>query len=134
VDTDAGLAAIEKLVLPYFASITSAFASSGLTVGVYGSGNVCDLVVANSLAARAWLAGAMGWQGSRAYLAARPPELVLAQHMPRRLANMDVDVNEVLGDFGGFLPFAPSAPAAPEPGVATQFDPTVLANQASQGG
>jgi len=120
VDTDAGLAAIEKLVLPYFASIGAAFTGSGLSVGVYGSGNVCDLVVANSLATRAWLAGAMGWQGSRAYLAARPPELVLVQHMPSRLANMDVDVNEVLGDFGDFLPFnVPSAPG-PIPAQATE--------------
>jgi hypothetical protein len=110
VDTDAGLAQIEKLVLPYFASIGAAFAGSGLSVGVYGSGNVCDLVIANGLARSAWLAGAMGWQGSRAYLAAKPPELVLVQHMPSRLANLDVDTNEVLGDFGDFLPFAPSAP------------------------
>jgi len=106
VDCDAGLAAIEKLVLPYFASISAAFAGSALSVGVYGSGNVCDLVIANGLATRAWLAGAMGWSGSRAYLAARPSELVLVQHAPSRLANMDVDLNDVLGDFGDFLPFS----------------------------
>jgi len=105
VDCDAGLPAIEKLVLPYFASISALFAGSPFTVGVYGSGNVCDLVIANSLAARAWLAGALGWGGSRAYLAAKPSELVLVQHAPSRLANLDVDVNDVLGDFGDFLPF-----------------------------
>jgi len=118
VDCDAGLAAIEKLVLPYFASISAAFAGSAFAVGVYGSGNVCDLVIANGLATRAWLAGAMGWSGSRAYLAAKPSELVLVQHAPSRLANLDVDLNDVLGDFGDFLPFsAREAPVEALPNV-----------------
>jgi len=119
VDTDAGLAQINKLVLPYFSSIAGTLKGSALRVGVYGSGNVCDLVIASGLASFAVIAGAMGWQGSRAYLAARPPELVLVQHMPSRLANLDVDTNEVLGDFGDFLPFAPSAPE-PTPAQVTE--------------
>jgi len=109
VDVDAGPAQITKLVLPYFASIKAAFANSGLRIGVYGSGAVCSSVTGASLAELAWLSCSLGWSGSRAYLAAKPTELVLVQHVPTTLANLDVDPDDALGDFGDFLPFGAGA-------------------------
>lgn len=104
VDVDPSMAQINKLVLPYFTAIKAAFAGSGYRIGVYGSGNTCDMVIANGLADLAWLSCSMGWGGSRAYLAAKPPQLVLVQHTPTTLANLDVDPNDALGDFGDFIP------------------------------
>ena len=109
VDTDAGPSQINKLVLPYFASIKQSFsladAVRSLQVGVYGSGDVCAAVIGAGLADLAWLSCSLGWSGSRAYLASKPKELVLMQHVPTRIANMDCDPDDSLGDFGDFIPY-----------------------------
>lgn len=114
VDVDAASSQIKKLVLPYFGAIKTAFAGTSLRIGVYGSGAVCQAVIAANLADLAWLSCSMGWTGSRAYLAAKPKELVLVQHVPTILARMDCDPDDKLGDFGDFLPFAPQ-PSQAEP-------------------
>ena len=105
-DTDFSRADIQSKVLPYFAAVKKTFAENPVLVGVYGSGAVCRAVCSAGSAKYAWLSGSMGWTNSKAYLAARPPELVLVQdEMDTRLANMDVDTNYALGPFGSFLPF-----------------------------
>ena len=104
VDVDATLAQINKLVAPYFAAFRTPLIAAGFRVGVYGSGDVCDFIAASGLAELAWLSCSMGWGGSRAYLAAKPPPLVLVQSTPTTLANMDCDPNDALGEFGDFLP------------------------------
>lgn len=98
---------LDTEILPYFKAASDTLEGSGYEVGVYGSGLVCQSVVASGFATKAWLSGSMGWTNSRAYLAKKPPELVLIQQrMDTKLANMDVDTNQALGDFGDFLPFA----------------------------
>ena len=104
VDVDATLAQINKLVGPYFAAIKPVMDAAGFRTGVYGSGDVCDFITANGLAELAWLSCSTGWGGSKAYLAAKPPVLVLVQHTPIVLAHMDCDPDDALGDFGDFMP------------------------------
>jgi hypothetical protein len=109
-DNDFSQSQIDANVLPYFAAVADAVDGSGFEVGVYGSGLVCGHVVAAKYATKAWLSGSLGWTNSRAYLAAKPPELVLVQSkMDTTLANIDVDTDIALAEFGDFLPFANAA-------------------------
>jgi len=105
VDTDASPSQISQYVLPYFAAIEAVLMNSGYQIGVYGSGAVCKAVIGAKSAQLAWLSQSMGWTGSRAYLALKPPELVLLQGAVTRLANLDCDTDTAFGDFGDFLPF-----------------------------
>lgn len=106
IDFDANKDQVTNEVLPYFKAIYTAIGTV-FYVGVYGSGAVCSAMLAAKVADLAWLAGSMGWRGSREYLAAKPKELVLVQTVEdSRLANMDVDLNEAFGDIGDFLPKA----------------------------
>jgi hypothetical protein len=112
VDADASAAQIRKLVLPYFTSIAAAFqdADPRYRCGVYGSGSVCDGVLAANLADLSWLSCSMGWGGSRAYLAANT--WALRQHVPNTLCGIDCDPDDAAGDFGEFAPFAPASQPA----------------------
>jgi hypothetical protein len=106
-DNDFSLRLINTQVLPYFEAVATAMKDSGFEVGVYGSGLVCASIVKAGFAQKAWLSGSLGWTNSRTYLASKPPELVLVQDkMDTTLANMDVDTDYALADFGDFLPFA----------------------------
>lgn len=107
-DNDFSPAAIQGQILPYFAAVAKAMAGSGFIVGVYGSGAVCQAAIGAGYAQYAWLSGSTGWTGSKAYLAAKPKELVLVQDVEdTRMANLDVDTDYSLGAFGDFMPFAP---------------------------
>lgn len=113
VDVDASASQIKKLVLPYFTSIKAkhAAAKTQYRIGVYGSGNVCDAVLAANLADLSWLSCSMGWGGSRACLAAN--KWALRQHVPATLCGIDCDPDDANGEFGDFVPFAPpQEPAA----------------------
>ncbi len=106
-DRDFPASQIKSMVLPYFGAIADELDGAGYLVGVYGSGAVCGAVRSAATADYAWLSGSLGWTGSRAYLAARPEEMRLVQDkMDTRLANMDVDTDIAMGEFGDFLPFA----------------------------
>lgn len=106
IDFDATVNQVEDSVLPYLTDAQEAL-DDQFWLGVYGSGAVCQAAIANKVADLAWLSGSMGWRGSRAYLAAKPKELVLVQtQIDVTLANMNVDINEALGDFGDLLPAA----------------------------
>jgi hypothetical protein len=123
VDTDASAAQIQQLVLPYFKAIKAEM--SGFKVGVYGSGAVCKAVIDNGLADLAWLSCSMGWTGSHEYLASKPKELVLVQHLPTKRANLDCDPNDAHGDFGDFLPF--TSPQPKEATMANDVTPAAAA-------
>jgi hypothetical protein len=106
VDTDASAAQIRKLVLPYFAAISTALRPR-FKVGVYGSGAVCAAVLDVGSADLAWLACSMGWTGSRDFLASR--RWALRQHLPATIAGVPCDPDDAGGEFGDFIPFAQSA-------------------------
>lgn len=106
IDTDASPSQIGKLVIPYFTAIKQVFGITAYRIGVYGSGAVCQAVIQAKLVNCTWLSCSMGWSGSRVYLAAKPPELVLVQHTPTHLAGLDCDPDDALGDFGAFLAFS----------------------------
>jgi hypothetical protein len=112
VDVDANAAQIKKLVLPYFASIDAAFKAlaPNLRCGVYGSGAVCEAVMAAQLADFPWLSCSLGWSGSRAYFSSN--RWVLRQHVPATIAGIDCDPDDANGDFGDFAPFAPASPVS----------------------
>lgn len=107
VDVDANAGQIAKFVIPYFQAVRAAFAGSGYRVGVYGSGAVCDTVMAADLADLSWLSCSTGWSGSKAYLASN--KWALRQHPPQRIAGLDTDPDDANGDFGDFVPFAAAA-------------------------
>jgi glycoside hydrolase-like protein len=111
IDVDANAAQIKKLVLPYFASIDAAFKAlaPNLRCGVYGSGAVCEAVMAAQLADFPWLSCSLGWSGSRAYFSSN--KWALRQHVPATIAGIDCDPDDANGDFGDFAPFAPASPA-----------------------
>jgi hypothetical protein len=97
-DNDFSAVQIQSEILPYFAAVAKAMAGSGFVVGVYGSGNVCQAVCAAGSASLAWLSGSLGWGGSRAYLAAKPKELVLVQDVEdTKLANLDEAIVAKIG-------------------------------------
>ena len=112
VDTDASSQQISQFVLPYFTAIKSTFEEVKYRIGVYGSGAVCKAVIASGNADLAWLSQSMGWTGSRAYLALKPPELVRLQGKSTVLANLNCDTDQAFGDFGDFLPTFEAAPDA----------------------
>jgi hypothetical protein len=55
----------------YFEQVNNIFASSGLSVGVYGSGLVCRVLLHRNLARYCWLANATSWPEYSVYEASR---------------------------------------------------------------
>lgn len=115
IDTDATTSQINALVVPYFKAIKATL-DPKYRVGVYGCGAVCAVTLDNGSASVAWLSNAMGWNGSRAFLASGRHSLL--QKLPAIIASIDTDpdvINPLKPDIGDFIPFA-EAPAPPEPG------------------
>ena len=124
-DNDFSASQIQNSILPYFNAVCAAMKDSGLSVGVYGSGAVCEAVIGKTGTDLAWLSGSMGWTDSKAYLASKPAALRLVQDkMDTRIANMDCDTDYELGDFGDFLPFAAASPvvASAQPIKPTMYE------------
>lgn len=103
IDTDADASQVHSLVLPYFESIRHAL--TPFRVGVYGSGLVCDSVISAGFADVPWLAGAMGWRGSRAYAASGKAAMI--QSTPHKVAGIEIDTDRIKSgaDIGDFIPF-----------------------------
>lgn len=66
VDFDASSGQLNGAVIAYAHAFSQALLGTH-TVGVYGSGLVCQTLLNLGLARYAWLGGAMGWQGSRVF-------------------------------------------------------------------
>lgn len=66
----------EKLeaVVDYFSPFSAALDESGFRTGSYADGRILDELRSHGLELE-WMAGAFGWEGSRAYLAQRKPTL-----------------------------------------------------------
>lgn len=109
VDCDANYGQIAVSVVPYFKALHLAYPGP---IGVYGSGAVCENLLAQKLVSKCWLSASMGWTRSQAFAASR--QWALRQHVPVTLCGMPCDTNEANGDWGGFVPFPePSKPSVP---------------------
>lgn len=108
VDTDATWGQIISLVVPYFASLKKA--APECRIGVYGSGAVCETILQQQLAEKAWLAGSSGWLRSREF--AVTDKWALKQHVPGKIGTVHCDANEANGEIGDFVPFSQAVPVA----------------------
>lgn len=102
VDTDATWGQIISLVIPYFKAIRDN--AAGCRIGVYGSGAVCETLLQQQLAEKAWLSCSSGWLRSREF--AVTEHWALRQHTPTRVAGVPCDPNEANGEIGDFIPFS----------------------------
>jgi hypothetical protein len=109
VDYDASQADVEQVIRPYFQGVADAFreeadGSPGYTIGIYGSGLVCRLLLDSDNASYAWLAGARGWRETREFDDSK--RWHLKQKLPTRtICGVAIDddlVNPERPDFGAF--------------------------------
>ncbi len=101
VDYDAAASDISGVITQYFEGLQAAFGTGGApfyAVGVYGSGAVCQAMLAAGLASRAWLAESTGWSGSSSFTGWNIKQSATIQ--PVCGISVDNDVAE--GDYGGF--------------------------------
>lgn len=124
IDNDVSNNQLQNLVLPYFAAFKAALAGS-YQLGAYGCGVVCEGCLNAGYITKAWLSNAMGWNGSRSFLASGRATLV--QHLPANTAGLDTDPDDAVhegDDIGDFVPFADDVgPAAGEPTTGTMTVP-----------
>jgi hypothetical protein len=116
IDNDVSQDQFARYVRPYFTEVKKALAGKYRT-GIYGCGFACQQCLDLGLVDAAWLANAMGWNGSKAFRASNRWHLL--QSADSHMAGLSVDPNEANGDYGAFVPFA-AAPVAPAPHVAEQ--------------
>lgn len=116
VDFDANETHIIAGIVPYFRAVNEVLAGH-YKVGVYGSGLVCSRLDAAGLVAFDFLAGAMGWQGSRAYAKAHIAEIEQQVDVdPWGFGfNIDRDTAPAGSDFGSWHPPAPVPVPVPVP-------------------
>jgi hypothetical protein len=109
IDTDVTASQIESLVAPYFRAAKAALGGV-YRIGAYACGAVCQALLDQGIIDAAWLAGAMGWNGSHAFAATS--RWALCQGLPEQLAGVDADPDKVQAgaDFGDFVPFATVQP------------------------
>jgi hypothetical protein len=69
-DIDVSKPAIQSALYGYFDAVKTSLAGKYFVAG-YGGGDVLDYLLTHDLITVAWLAGAMGWRGSRAFDAAK---------------------------------------------------------------
>lgn len=72
VDFDPSLDEITKYILPYFAAVRIACGAAGFLVGAYACGRVLLALYNVGVIDYDWLAGAMGWTGTRGYVTPFP--------------------------------------------------------------
>lgn len=104
VDFDATADQIRDRIIPYFRAV-NAVLLGGYRVGAYGSGLVLSRLDAEGLVSYDWLAGAMGWQGSRVYANAALTEI--EQELPSDPWGFGFQIDRNTsraGDFGSWYP------------------------------
>lgn len=67
LDPDMSMAINRNMLHDYFLTAGALTKAAGYKVGGYGGGNVLDYLLIQGLISVAWLAGAMGWAGSREF-------------------------------------------------------------------
>jgi hypothetical protein len=117
VDFDCTPAQFQQQITPYFNAISAVFAAQGFPykIGVYGSGLVCQGLLAAGLCSYTWLTNSTGFQGYKQFYASK--RWNLAQHLPKLYGKLQADPNETAADFGVFQvgTFALAAAAALKP-------------------
>ena len=117
VDYDASAGDVGAGISAYFGAIKAAFAAAGapFRIGVYGSGLVCQTIIAAGLASTGWLSGSTGWRSYSSYL----PHANLVQAAPEvTICNGQLSVDRNVGqtaDFGAFSTLVSIAPAGGAP-------------------
>jgi hypothetical protein len=67
VDADWPYASMRDPILKYFEHVKLAFEGSGIKVGIYSNGCICNAVRGQGLAAYFWLSGSTGHSGTQAF-------------------------------------------------------------------
>lgn len=116
VDFDASEMQIVAGIVPYFRAVNEVLAGH-YRVGVYGSGLVCSRLDAEGLVSYDWLAGAMRWQGSRAYANAHLTEIEQGRESDPWGFGFNIDTNTAGAgrDFGSWHPSVPAPVPVPIP-------------------
>lgn len=121
VDVDVSDSEIRSVTIPYFRAIRTALGGR-FRCGSYACGAVCDALLDQGLVDVPWLAGAMGWNGSRAF--AKSGRAVLIQGLPtsRLIPGLDLDPdsyalepNDDLVSSVGYVPFSGESHVTPVP-------------------
>lgn len=99
VDYDATSADIAGSIRAYFQAINDVFklAHAPYAVGVYGSGAVCNYLMAAKLATFDWEAMASGWSGSRHFTGGN-----ILQKGTVNMGGIQFDGDSTVGNGGGF--------------------------------
>lgn len=122
VDYNANSVESSGPILDYFKGVhqgirdASAGGVSSYSVGVYGSGDVCDFIKGQvGLARYSWLSESTGWNGSSTYAAWDVNQAIPTGDLCGFAVDPQTyDENRALDDFGGFSSLIPFAmPAAP---------------------
>jgi Domain of unknown function (DUF1906) len=103
----------------YFRGVAAGLAAANggaplYTVGVYGSGFVCEDVKARGLAGYSWLSNSISWDGAGSY-----DDWNILQGEESMALGFDTDADQARGEYGAFrvagfaVGGAPPAPAAP---------------------
>ncbi len=117
-DFDASNTQIEKYIVPYFVVLAPLIRAAGYRVGAYGNGAACAALLDAKLIDLAWLWGVRDSNGSPAFLASN--RWTIHQHQPSTLFGLSVDIDDVQGDCGAWVPdngntqpvVTPSVPAS----------------------
>lgn len=99
VDTGPSASQITNNILPYFAAV-KALLNGKYKIGCYGCGDVLTALEKAGLIDYFWLAGAMGWPGSRAYEALNKAHVVQGQ--PVIVNGLDIDPDTIYKECGLF--------------------------------
>ena len=106
-DFDATGSEIAGGILAYVKAASPVIRGAGFRFGVYGNGAMCKAMLDANLADNAWVWGAMGTNGTAAFVASN--RWSIRQHPTVREFGVSVDPDEIQGDYGGFLVDLPKA-------------------------
>lgn len=134
VDVDFSKSQITRLVIPYFAGVRKVFDRDlvGYTIGVYGSGLTCRLLLLASAGVKyAWLAEATGWRESAGYSGWHIKQFV--NHSELCALGDQWEACESKADFGQFRPIGSTPlPVADSERVVDSLSLTLLSRPHSE--
>ena len=84
-------------IVAYFTAVASTIGSK-YRVGVYGSGDICTLILDAGFAGLAWLAQSTGWSGYEAFT-----RWNINQGPETSVCGLNSDLDVARGDFGAFM-------------------------------